>query len=53
MFRNEFKYTTETKKIKYIIGKKLFKNLIWLSSPLDSIKYCNCETKKNPLTNYT
>ncbi len=46
LFRNKFKYTTETKKIKYVIGKKMFKNVIWWSSPLDCIKYCNCETIK-------
>ncbi len=27
LFRNKLKYTTETKKIKYFIGKKLFKNV--------------------------
>ncbi len=36
----------ETKKIKYFIGKKVFKNVIWRLSPLDSIKYCNCEAIK-------
>jgi hypothetical protein len=46
LFRNKFKYTTETKKIKYFIGKKVFKNVIWRSSPLDHIKYCNCEAIK-------
>jgi hypothetical protein len=29
LFRNKFKYTMETKKIKYFIGKKVFKNMIW------------------------
>ncbi len=43
LFRNKFKHTTETKKIKYFIGKKVFKNMIWQSSLLDCIKYCNCE----------
>jgi hypothetical protein len=46
LFRNKFKYTMETKKIKYSVGKKLFKNVIWRSSPLDCIKYCDCETIK-------
>jgi hypothetical protein len=52
LFRNEFKYTTETKKIKYFIEKKLFQILIWWSILLDCIKYCNCETIKNALTNH-
>ena len=43
LFRNKFKYTMETKKIKYFIRKKVFTNMIWRSSPLDGIKYCNCE----------
>jgi hypothetical protein len=33
MFRNKFKYTTETKILKYFIGKKVFKNMIWWSIP--------------------
>ncbi len=33
LFKNKFKYTTETKKIKYFIGKKLFKNMNWRSIP--------------------
>jgi hypothetical protein len=45
LFRKEFKNTMETKKFEYFIGNKLFQNLIW-SSPLDHIKYCNCETIK-------
>jgi hypothetical protein len=41
LFRNK-----ENKKNKYFIGKKVFKNVIWQSSLLDCIKYCNCETIK-------
>ncbi len=37
LFRKECKYTTETKKMKYFIGKKLFQNLIWRSIPLDAL----------------
>ncbi len=36
----------EMKNFKYFIGKKVFKNVIWQSSPLDCIKYCNCEAIK-------
>jgi hypothetical protein len=36
------------KKIKYFIGKKVFKNMIWQSSPLDGSKYCNCEAINLP-----
>jgi hypothetical protein len=43
LFRNKFKYKTEMKHFKYFIGKKVFKNMIWQSSPLDRIKYCSCE----------
>jgi hypothetical protein len=43
LFRNEFKYTTETKKFQCFVGKKVFKNMIWQSSLLDGIKYCSCE----------
>ncbi len=46
LFRNEFKYTTKTKKIKCFIGKEVFKNVIWRSKLLDPIKYCNCEAIK-------
>ncbi len=45
LLRNKFRYTMETKKFKYFNGKKVIKNVIW-SSPLDQIKYCNCETIK-------
>ncbi len=31
------------KNFKYFIGKKVFNNMIWWSSPLDAIIYCNCE----------
>jgi hypothetical protein len=31
LFRNKFKYTTETINFKYFIGKKVFKNMIWRS----------------------
>ncbi len=34
------------RKPKKNIGKKLFKNVIWWSSLLDWINYCNCETVK-------
>jgi hypothetical protein len=46
LFRNKFKYTTEAKKNKDFIGKKVFKNVIWWSSSLDGIEYCNCEAIK-------
>jgi hypothetical protein len=45
LIRNKFEYTTQ-KKFKYFIGKKMFKNVIWRSSPLDRIKHCNCEAIK-------
>ncbi len=44
LFRNNFKYATETEKFKYFIEKKVFKNVIWQSSQLEFIKYCNCKT---------
>jgi hypothetical protein len=33
LFRNKFKYTMETKNVQNFIGKKVFKHVIWRSSP--------------------
>ena len=43
LIRNKFKYTAETKKVECFKWKE---TVFWRSSPLDCIKYCNCETIK-------